>query len=48
MMGGLLRRPLEIRQGVGSVLDVRPGPDGTVEVGGRVEAIGTREIEVSA
>lgn len=48
MMGGLLGRPLEIRQGVGSVLDVRPGPDGTVEVGGRVEAIGTREIEVTA
>ena len=26
MMGGLLGRPLEIRQGVGSVLHVRPGP----------------------
>jgi predicted PhzF superfamily epimerase YddE/YHI9 len=44
MMGGLLGRPLEIHQGVGSVLHVRPGADGTVEVGGRVEAIGTREI----
>jgi predicted PhzF superfamily epimerase YddE/YHI9 len=45
MMGGLLRRPLEIRQGVGSVLHVRPCPDGLVEVGGRVEAVGIREVE---
>jgi predicted PhzF superfamily epimerase YddE/YHI9 len=44
MMGGLLGRPLEINQGVGSVLQVRPGPDGTVEVGGLVEIVGTREI----
>lgn len=44
MMGGLLGGVLEIHQGVGSVLHVRPGPDGTVEVGGRVEAVGTREI----
>jgi predicted PhzF superfamily epimerase YddE/YHI9 len=44
MMGSLLRRPLEIRQGVGSVLHVRPCPDGLVEVGGRVEAVGTREV----
>ena len=43
-MGGLLGRPLEIRQGVGSVLQVRPGPGGAVEVGGRVEAIEIREI----
>jgi predicted PhzF superfamily epimerase YddE/YHI9 len=35
-MGELLVRPLEIRQGKGSVLYARPGPDGTVEVGGRV------------
>ena len=47
MMGGLLGRPLEIHQGVGSVLHVRPGPDGTVEVGGRVEAIGTREVDAA-
>jgi predicted PhzF superfamily epimerase YddE/YHI9 len=45
MMGGLLRRPLEIRQGVGSVLHVRPGPDDTVEVGGRVEAVEIRELD---
>jgi predicted PhzF superfamily epimerase YddE/YHI9 len=48
MMGGLLGRVLEIHQGVGSVLHVRPGPDGTVEVGGRVEAVGSREIAEQA
>ncbi|MEO8511724.1 MAG: PhzF family phenazine biosynthesis protein [Chloroflexota bacterium] len=31
-----LGRPLEIRQGRGSRLSARPGPDGTAEVGGRV------------
>jgi predicted PhzF superfamily epimerase YddE/YHI9 len=36
LMGDLLGRPLIIRQGAGSELHVRPGPDGTVEVGGRV------------
>ncbi|MEA2622238.1 MAG: hypothetical protein QOH61_1148 [Chloroflexota bacterium] len=36
VMGEQLGRPLTIRQGVGSELHVRPGPDGTVEVGGRV------------
>jgi predicted PhzF superfamily epimerase YddE/YHI9 len=35
LMGGRLGRPLTIRQGVGSELHVRPGPDGTVDVGGR-------------
>jgi predicted PhzF superfamily epimerase YddE/YHI9 len=35
LMGGRLGRPVTIRQGVGSELHVRPGPDGTVEVGGR-------------
>jgi predicted PhzF superfamily epimerase YddE/YHI9 len=34
-LGGLLGRPLRIHQGRGSRLAVRPGPDGTVEVGGR-------------
>jgi len=29
-------RPLEIRQGKGSLLHARPGPDGTIDVGGRV------------
>lgn len=44
MMGGYLGRELEIRQGVGSVLHVRPGPDGCVEVGGRVEPVEVREL----
>ena len=38
-----LGRPIEIRQGVGSLLLARPGEDGTVEVGGRVHYVGTRE-----
>ena len=32
-----LRREIEIHQGRGSVLHVRPAADGTVELGGRVE-----------
>lgn len=48
MMGGFLGRAFEIHQGVGSVLYVRPGPDGTVEVGGRVDVLGSREIESQA
>ncbi len=43
VMGGLLGRPLTIRQGVGSEILVRPQPDGTVEIGGRVELVETRE-----
>jgi predicted PhzF superfamily epimerase YddE/YHI9 len=35
-LGAHLDRPLEIRQGKGSVLHARPGPDGTVDVGGLV------------
>jgi predicted PhzF superfamily epimerase YddE/YHI9 len=35
-MGALLHRDLEIRQGRGSLLHVRPRGDGMVEVGGRV------------
>jgi predicted PhzF superfamily epimerase YddE/YHI9 len=43
-LGGELRRPITIRQGVGSRIDVRPAADGRlVEVGGRVERIETRE-----
>jgi predicted PhzF superfamily epimerase YddE/YHI9 len=37
-----LGRPIEIRQGKGSVLHARPGPDGSAEVGGRVRDYGTR------
>ena len=43
VMGGLLGRPLTIRQGVASEILVRPQPDGTVEIGGRVELVETRE-----
>ena len=35
-LGGKLGRSIEVRQGKGSRIYVRPGPDGTVEVGGRV------------
>lgn len=42
LMGGRFGRPLEIRQGVGSRLHVRPGPDGTVEVGGSCAPIEER------
>lgn len=35
VMGARIGRPIEIRQGRGSVLLARPGPEGTVEVGGR-------------
>lgn len=39
-----LGRPLIIRQGVGSELRTRPGPNATVEVGGRVETVETRQF----
>lgn len=43
VMGDLLRRPLTIRQGVGSELHVRPDPTvGTVDVGGRCALVETR------
>jgi predicted PhzF superfamily epimerase YddE/YHI9 len=38
-----LDRPIEIHQGMGSVLHARPGPDGTAEVGGTVELVETRD-----
>ena len=44
MMGGRLGRALDIRQGVGSLLLVRPTPDGWVEIGGRVEPVETRPL----
>ncbi|MFL5781389.1 MAG: PhzF family phenazine biosynthesis protein [Thermoleophilaceae bacterium] len=43
-LGALLGRPLTIRQGRGSVLHVRPGDDGFVEVGGRVVMDERREL----
>ena len=45
VMGGLLRRPITIRQGVGSEILVRPQPDGTVEIGGRVEPVEARDYD---
>lgn len=44
VMGDRLRRPLTIRQGVGSEILVEPQPDGTIEIGGRVEHVETREF----
>ncbi len=43
VMGARLGRSITIRQGVGSEIVVRPQPDGTVEIGGRVELVETRE-----
>jgi predicted PhzF superfamily epimerase YddE/YHI9 len=39
-----LGRPVEIRQGRGSLLHARPGDGGTVEVGGRVRHVGERKL----
>jgi predicted PhzF superfamily epimerase YddE/YHI9 len=36
-------RPVEIRQGVGSVIDARPAGDGRVDVGGQVEQVERRD-----
>ena len=44
-MGGELGRPLTIRQGVGSEIAVQPQPDGTIEIGGRVALVETREYD---
>lgn len=46
LMGARMGRPLTIRQGRGSELFVRPGPDRTVEVGGRCGFLETREYKV--
>jgi predicted PhzF superfamily epimerase YddE/YHI9 len=43
-LGGELKRPLTVHQGIGSRIDVRPAEeDGLVEVGGRVERVETRD-----
>ena len=47
VMGSRLGRPVTIRQGVGSEIIVRPQDDGTVEIGGRVELMETREYAAS-
>jgi predicted PhzF superfamily epimerase YddE/YHI9/8-oxo-dGTP pyrophosphatase MutT (NUDIX family) len=44
-LGSILGRPITIRQGVGSEILVRPGNDGTVEIGGRVELVETRVFD---
>jgi hypothetical protein len=36
-------RPIEIRQGKGSVLHARPAEDGMADIGGRVQYVGVRE-----
>ena len=41
-----LGRAITIRQGVGSLIEARPLPDGSVEIGGKVEAVEKREFEV--
>jgi predicted PhzF superfamily epimerase YddE/YHI9 len=43
-LGGLIGRDIVIRQGEGSELHARPGGDGTVAVGGRVELVSERRI----
>ena len=43
-LGKAVGRPIEIRQGRGSELFARPAGDGRVEVGGRVEYAGEREL----
>jgi predicted PhzF superfamily epimerase YddE/YHI9 len=47
LMGDLIGRALTIRQGVGSEILVRPQADGTIEIGGRVELVETREYPLS-
>lgn len=46
-LGAVLGRPLRIRQGAGSELLTRPGPDHTVEVGGLVVLDEVREYVLS-
>jgi predicted PhzF superfamily epimerase YddE/YHI9 len=43
-----LGRPLRIRQGAGSLLLTRPGPDGTIDLGGQVCLDGTRPLPTAA
>lgn len=42
LMGASLGRSLAIRQGVGSEISVRPGPEGTIEVGGQCTLLEVR------
>ncbi|MDA2803102.1 PhzF family phenazine biosynthesis protein [Nocardiopsis suaedae] len=45
-LGTELGRPLSIRQGVGSRIEVRPAPDGLMDVGGRTVALEEREYRL--
>lgn len=45
VMGEMLGRPLTIRQGVGSAIEVRPAHGGTVAIGGRVELVAHRAFD---
>ncbi|WP_040726760.1 PhzF family phenazine biosynthesis protein [Nocardiopsis chromatogenes] len=45
-LGAELGRPLSIRQGVGSRIEVRPAPDGLIDVGGRTVALEEREYRL--
>lgn len=47
-LGAELARPLVITQGAGSRLLVAPGPDGTVDVGGRCALVGQRPFDLPA
>jgi predicted PhzF superfamily epimerase YddE/YHI9 len=42
-----IARPIVIHQGDGSVIEARPGPDGSSDVGGRVVLVDTRDYEVA-
>lgn len=46
VLGDRLGRPLVIRQGVGSEIIVRPQADGMIEIGGRVEMVEWRQVEI--
>jgi predicted PhzF superfamily epimerase YddE/YHI9 len=46
-LAALLGRSIEIRQGVGSIILAEPRPDGSVEIGGRVELVEAREYGTS-
>ena len=43
LMGAALGRELQISQGVGSEIVARPGPGGTVEIGGRCNLVEVRD-----
>lgn len=45
-LSDMLRRKLRIHQGEGSLILAEPKPDGMVEVGGRVEMLEQRDVEI--